>query len=233
VGVAAGNLNADALPDLVTADLDGGTVSVIAHTLPQPGVSVLRLAPAATNTTSLFSFWVIVQPSTTVNWTVDLTGDAGATMSAPSAGTCGSVLQCTGSLTASGPVSITVTGGADTVAMLTVTATDTVTTDSDSASLTVDKTPPADPVITTNGGADFHVISQAVFIQGTTAADTAKIQVQTASGGPFTDVSGYTAGSTTWQFSGLIDLGTTIPFCFQAVDAVGNVSQPDCVNVTR
>ncbi len=233
VGLAAGNLNTDALPDLVTADVDGGTISVVSHTLPQPGVSALHLAPEATNTASVFSFFVIVQPATTVTWTVDLTNDAGAALSAPTSGTCATTLQCSGTLTASGAVSITVTGGTDTVATLTTSATDTLITDSDSVDLTVDKTPPADPVITTNGGADFNVISPDVVIQGTVAADTAMIQVQTVAAGVFTDVAGYVAGSTTWTYNGTIDLGLTVPYCFQAIDGVGNISLTDCVNVTR
>lgn len=233
VGLAAGNLTTDTLPDLVTADLDGNGLTIIPHSLARPGVTVLNANPLVTNLTSTLSFYVIVQPSTTVTWTVDLTNDAGAALGTPSTGTCPTVIQCTGTLTTSGPVTIVLTAGTDTVATATVTVTDTVTTDDDSVNITVDLTPPVTPVITTNGGADFSVISPAVLIQGTTAADTAKIQVQTGATAVFTDLPGYIPGSTTWTFNGTIEFGTTVTYCFQALDAVGNIGTSACVNVTR
>jgi len=232
VAVAAGSLTADALPDLVTADLDGDSVTVIAHSAPKPGINTTLATPPVTATTSVLSFFVYVVQGTTVTWDAALVNDAGAALGSPSTGTCDTTLHCSGTLTASATVSVTLTGSADTVATLNLSATDTVLTDNQSLDVTVDITPPADPVITTNGGADFNVIVGAFVIDGTTAADTNAIEVQ-IDAGTFAPVSGYVPGSAAWTYNGTIELGVTSAFCFRALDVAGNASLTDCVNVTR
>ncbi len=113
-----------------------------------------------------------------------------------------------------------------------VTATDALGNESaaDSITITLDRTPPAPPVITTDGGngvgADFATAAATVALGGTCATDSAEIRVN----GSATGVS-YTAGQTTWSYTASLNDGPNT-FSVTATDALGNESAADSITIT-
>ena len=98
-------------------------------------------------------------------------------------------------------------------------------------SVTLDTTPPAAPVITSDGGngpgADFTTPAQQVVIFGSAETALAEILVNGASG-----VAEYDTASGEWSALVALEDGPN-PFAFIAVDAVGNVSEPATLTITR
>ncbi|MBI4570222.1 MAG: fibronectin type III domain-containing protein, partial [Planctomycetes bacterium] len=92
--------------------------------------------------------------------------------------------------------------------------------------ITVDTTVPAAPVITTNGGADYSTSIEALTLDGTCAADSQEIRVNGALGGV-----SYTAGATTFTWSGVLSTGDNA-YSVTARDAAGNASAADTITVT-
>ncbi len=101
---------------------------------------------------------------------------------------------------------------------------------SGSHTIAIDITAPNAPVITTDGGNgpgnDYTTSSSSLVLQGTCAVDTVAIRIN----GSTTGVS-YTAGQTSWSYSGTLQSG---PNTFEATarDAAGNTSVPDSITVT-
>src|SRR5690606_12969835 len=82
----------------------------------------------------------------------------------------------------------------------------------------VDTIPPATPVITTNGGADFDSPSANLVLRGTTEFGVTTLLVN---GDPIA----YTPNSSAWSVPiNLIALGSPAHFSVAAVDAAGNMS---------
>jgi hypothetical protein len=97
---------------------------------------------------------------------------------------------------------------------------------------TPDVTPPGEPVITTNGGANFSTSSSSVSIQGTTDADTDEMYSKVNSGA-YGLMPGYSAGNTNWMQNFTIAAGQTNTYCFAAEDWSNNMSAEDCITVNR
>ncbi|HIJ64675.1 MAG TPA: right-handed parallel beta-helix repeat-containing protein, partial [Candidatus Hydrogenedentes bacterium] len=99
--------------------------------------------------------------------------------------------------------------------------------------VTVPVAPPPAPVITTNGGEDFHVSSLTVTLDGTCDAGTNAIHVHGSTGGDvFVHAAAYTPGNTTWTYTYIGQETDVIDFDVVAVDALGNESLPDSITVT-
>ncbi|MBI4558850.1 MAG: IPT/TIG domain-containing protein [Candidatus Hydrogenedentes bacterium] len=96
----------------------------------------------------------------------------------------------------------------------------------DTITITLDTVPPSAPVITTNGGANFTTSNPNLTLDGTCASDTAQIRVNGSTVGVT-----YTAGATTWSYSGALAEGPNNS-SVTAVDAVGNISAPGAITVT-
>ncbi len=95
-----------------------------------------------------------------------------------------------------------------------------------------DVTPPATPVITTNGGNNMTTFQDNTTVQGTCASDTYTMWV-TIDGGTASQLT-YTAGSTTWSYNAYNPtVFTDHTYCFYAKDQVGNNSGTDCILVAR
>ena len=101
---------------------------------------------------------------------------------------------------------------------------------SGSFTIEVDTTAPSAPVITTDGGNgpgnDYTTSSSSVVLEGTCAADTANIYVNASTNGIT-----YTAGQTSWSYSGTLQSGANT-FQVTARDAAGNTSVSDSITVT-
>ena len=97
----------------------------------------------------------------------------------------------------------------------------------DRIEITLDTAPPATPVITTNGGADFDTAGSTVLLTGTCSTDTLAVLVNGSSTG-VTRV----PGSTSWSYSASLVAGAN-SFDVTAQDTVGNISSPDSIIVTR
>ncbi len=96
-----------------------------------------------------------------------------------------------------------------------------------------DVTPPADPVITTGGGENFNIHQDNFTIQGTCASDTYTMWIKIDTGTPF-QLTGYSAGSTTWTYNGNNPtVFTGHDYCFSAKDQAGNTSGEDCIHIAR
>jgi len=89
-----------------------------------------------------------------------------------------------------------------------------------------DITPPEPPVITTNEGNDYSTPDSSITLSGTCAADTNGIYVNGS-----TDGVTYTAGETSWTYTGTLESGENT-FEITAEDAAGNVSDVDLITVT-
>ena len=95
--------------------------------------------------------------------------------------------------------------------------------DSGSQALDVDMTPPAQPGILTNGGADFTVGISPFTIEGTASSDTQSILLNSA---PIA----YTPGNTDWSVD--VDITAENVLTFEAVDAMDNHSESATITVT-
>jgi len=90
-----------------------------------------------------------------------------------------------------------------------------------------DTTSPDPPVITTNLGNDYSTTDSSITIQGTCAADTVAIYVNGS-----TDGVTYTAGETSWTYSGTLQSGANT-FTITAYDAAGNISSAGLITVSN
>ena len=104
------------------------------------------------------------------------------------------------------------------------------TSPADAITVTLDTTPPAAPVITTNGGngagANYTTTNPALSLAGSTTSDTNAIRVN----GSATGVT-YIPGSTNWTFAKTLAEGANA-FSVTALDAAGNTSPADAITVT-
>jgi len=82
------------------------------------------------------------------------------------------------------------------------------------------------PVITTNSGNDYSTPDSSITLSGTCASDTVAIYVNGS-----TDGVTYTAGETSWTYTGTLESGEN-SFEITAEDAAGNVSDVDSITIT-
>jgi ELWxxDGT repeat protein len=99
-----------------------------------------------------------------------------------------------------------------------------------SQTFVVDNTPPAAPVITTDGGngpgVDFATDAPTVTLDGTASVDTAALFSNEV------DVANYPPGTGLWQFDAALALGDN-PFSIVALDEAGNRSEAATLQITR
>ncbi|PKK89779.1 MAG: hypothetical protein CVV64_12700 [Candidatus Wallbacteria bacterium HGW-Wallbacteria-1] len=96
---------------------------------------------------------------------------------------------------------------------------------SDSMTITLDTLPPPAPVITTNGGAALDTTATTVTIMGTCSSETVTLKAMGSTSGVI-----FSAGSTSWSYTGSISPGTSTLY-FEAIDQVGNVSTRASIDV--
>jgi len=89
-----------------------------------------------------------------------------------------------------------------------------------------DITPPEPPVITTNSGNDYSTPDSSITLSGTCTEDTNGIYVNGS-----TDGVTYTAGETSWTYTGTLESGEN-SFEITAEDAAGNVSDVDSITIS-
>ena len=95
-----------------------------------------------------------------------------------------------------------------------------------------DTTPPAAPVITTNGGADFITVDALLTLAGTMPSDTWTLEV-TCTPSVSGTVAPFNHGDTTWSYSTTLTIPSQVyTFSVVAKDASGNASAPDTISVT-
>jgi hypothetical protein len=101
---------------------------------------------------------------------------------------------------------------------------------SGSFTIAVDTTAPAAPVITTDGGNgpgnDYTTSTASLLLEGSCASDTITIHVNAGTTGV-----AYTAGATSWSYSGTLQSGENT-LSVTARDAAGNTSTPDSITIT-
>ncbi|MFC1517510.1 Ig-like domain-containing protein, partial [Candidatus Margulisiibacteriota bacterium] len=222
-----------------SADATGGNFSITVNSLAQ-GSNLVEATAADTygqiSATSSSTIFVDSLPPATptysnlpasinsTSYTVTGTAETGTTVKVYLGGTL------KGSDTvAGGTFSVNITGLAQGSNIINATATDNLGNISATASSTifVDSTPPATPIITTNGGADFTTQNPSVTIEGICSADTQTILVNSS----FTNVT-YTPGNTNWSFlANSMSVGPNT-FNVVAVDAYNNYSGTDSINVS-
>jgi len=88
------------------------------------------------------------------------------------------------------------------------------------------ETPPAPPVITSNGGADYTTSEPALLLEGTCADVTDTIQVNGSTYGV-----SYVAGETVWSYTDTLNTGVNL-FQVTAQDSTGLTSPADTIRVT-
>lgn len=95
-----------------------------------------------------------------------------------------------------------------------------------SAVVTIDRQPPAAPMILTNNGSDFTVGINPVTLKGITDADTNSLRLNG------TPIPGYMPGSVNWSVPVTLNLVGATPLSFTARDAIGNVSSTATIILT-
>ncbi|MBI4559772.1 MAG: right-handed parallel beta-helix repeat-containing protein, partial [Candidatus Hydrogenedentes bacterium] len=94
----------------------------------------------------------------------------------------------------------------------------------DSITVTLDTTPAAAPVITTNSGNNYSTNVSALTLAGTCSTDTTTIKVNGST-------TGVNRAGTSWTYTGTLANGANV-LTITAEDAAGNVSTPDTITIT-
>jgi len=123
----------------------------------------------------------------------------------------------------------TVSEGAN-VFEITATDSDTLTSPPATITITLDTTPPAAPVITTDGGngpgADYTTTESSLLLEGTCETGIETIEVNSSTSGV-----AYVAGQTTWTYTGSLGQGTNV-IEVTGTDVVGHTSPAAVITIT-